>query len=111
MVKQLIEGPTFTWFMSLGPVEKFYASRTRRFSNEVFRMKLDLSPYYKHHTRSVFGLQDWLIATSGISRAIMILGLLVTEKIAAAMYRSEIIKHLFMTRKSLPVFSKQKKGK
>ena len=74
-------------------------------------MKLDLDLYYKHHTRSVYGIQDWLIAISGISRAIMIMGLLVTDKIAAAMYRSEIIKHLFMTRKSLPVFSKQKKGR
>jgi hypothetical protein len=67
-----------------------------------------LDPYYHHYHRQVFGIQDWLIAISGISRAIMILGLLLTEKFAHSIYRSEIIKQLFMTRKSFPSKGKLK---
>jgi hypothetical protein len=56
---------------------------------------------YNHFHRSVFGVDNYLIAISGISRAIMIGGLFLSRYIGTHMYRSEIIENLFMGRKTL----------
>jgi hypothetical protein len=67
----------------------------------VIEIDISLDSMYNHFHRSVFGIDNYLIAISGISRAIMIGGLFLSRYIGTHMYRSEIIEHLFMGRKTL----------
>lgn len=49
----------------------------------------------------VFGVQNWLIAIGGISRAIMIFGSFMSQRIALYFYQAEIIENMFMGRHSI----------
>ena len=61
----------------------------------------ELDPKYDHHHRIRYSIQNWLIAVSGISRAIMLFGLYLTKYLSRYIYRLNIIETLFMRRTTL----------
>ena len=62
----------------------------------VLSIRNALDPLYDHYHREVYAIQNWLIAISGISRAIMIFGLVSSQYITSHIFKTEMIENLFM---------------
>ena len=77
----------------------------------MINIELNLDPMYDHYHRTVFGIQTWLIAIGGISRAIMIGGLIFSQRIAGYLYKRSIIENLFMGRSKLSDLESRNKHK
>jgi hypothetical protein len=70
--KNIISGPEYIWFFDQKRDEIYTKIRDK---DSLLSISIALDSHYNHYHRTVYGLQNWLIAISGMSRAIMITGL------------------------------------
>ena len=88
-LKNVWLGPDFDWFFTIGSVTRYYQysdTLSSRGDADILLIELSMDPDYEHYKRERFGIQGWLIAIGGISRAIMIGGLVLTQSVTKYLY-------------------------
>ena len=107
-MQNIFFGPQFDWFFVQKAGERYLSEKE---NDSVLVIKIALDPLYDHHHREVYTIQNWLIAISGISRAIMIMGLIASQYISNHIFKTEMIENLFMRSSQQAVTKNESPGK